>query len=48
MTTETHDRSERGQARILDHDCDGIREYDNPMPFWWTAILWGSIVFSVP
>jgi cytochrome c oxidase cbb3-type subunit 3 len=48
MTTETHDRSERGQARILDHDCDGIREYDNPMPFWWTAIFWGSIVFSVP
>ena len=22
------------EPRILDHDCDGIREYDNPMPFW--------------
>lgn len=31
---------------IAGHDVDGIREYDNPMPFWWSAIFWGSIVFS--
>jgi cytochrome c oxidase cbb3-type subunit 3 len=36
------------EARILDHDCDGIREYDNPMPFWWSALFWCSILFSVP
>lgn len=29
------------------HDVDGICEYDNPMPGWWTSIFWGSIVFSV-
>lgn len=40
--------SRPGEARLLDHDCDGIREYDNPMPFWWSALFWGSIVFSVP
>ena len=37
-----------GEARLLDHDCDGIREYDNPMPFWWTAIFWCSILFALP
>ena len=34
------------EPTLLDHDADGIREYDNPMPFWWSAILWGSVVFS--
>jgi cytochrome c oxidase cbb3-type subunit 3 len=30
----------------LDHEYDGIREYDNPLPRWWVLILWGSVVFS--
>ncbi|MFO0963631.1 MAG: cbb3-type cytochrome c oxidase N-terminal domain-containing protein [Phycisphaerales bacterium] len=34
------------EAQILEHDADGIREYDNPMPFWWSAIFWGTIFFS--
>ena len=29
------------------HDIDGIAEYDNPLPGWLMAILWGSIIFSV-
>lgn len=33
-------------APILDHAYDGIREYDNPLPGWWTAIFWISIVFA--
>ena len=37
-----------GEAKILDHNYDGIREYDNPMPFWWSALFWGSFIFSVP
>jgi cytochrome c oxidase cbb3-type subunit 3 len=28
------------------HDCDGIHEFDNPMPFWWSAIFWGSIFYA--
>lgn len=34
--------------RILDHadEYDGIQEYANPLPRWWLAILWGSIVWS--
>ncbi len=42
------ENSNAGEARLLDHDCDGIREYDNPMPFWWSAIFWASIILSVP
>ncbi|MCE9619651.1 MAG: c-type cytochrome [Planctomycetes bacterium] len=34
------------QAKILEHEADGIQEYDNPMPFWWSAIFWLTIVFG--
>ena len=33
--------------RLLDHEYDGIQEYDNPMPRWWVYIFWGTIAFSV-
>jgi cytochrome c oxidase cbb3-type subunit III len=33
-------------AVLLDHAYDGIREYDNPLPGWWRAIFWATIVFS--
>ena len=33
--------------RILEHDYDGIREYDNPMPGWWVYIFWATIAFAV-
>jgi len=36
------------EPKLLDHDCDGIREYDNPMPAWWTSIFWVSILFAIP
>lgn len=35
------------EESLLDHEYDGIREYDNPMPRWWTRIYWGSVVFSL-
>ena len=34
------------QPRILDHEYDGIREYDNPTPGWWHLIFFGSILFA--
>jgi cytochrome c oxidase cbb3-type subunit 3 len=35
------------QDQLLDHEYDGIREYDNPTPGWWHAIFAASIVFAV-
>jgi len=34
------------ESRIIGHEYDGIREYDNPLPFWWSAIFILSIVFA--
>jgi cytochrome c oxidase cbb3-type subunit 3 len=35
------------EDKLLDHDADGIREYDNPMPGWLMGILWGAIIFAI-
>jgi cytochrome c oxidase cbb3-type subunit 3 len=35
------------KALLLNHEYDGIREYDNPMPKWWKWIFWGSFYFSI-
>lgn len=35
------------QDDLLDHEYDGIREYDNPTPAWWNWMWFGSFVFSV-
>ena len=33
---------------LLDHEYDGIREYDNPLPGWWIWLFIGSILFCLP
>lgn len=32
---------------LTDHAYDGIQEYDNPLPGWWTWMFVGTVVFSV-
>jgi cytochrome c oxidase cbb3-type subunit 3 len=39
--------AERVKDELLDHEYDGIREYDNPCPAWWHLIFIGTVVFSV-
>jgi cytochrome c oxidase cbb3-type subunit III len=31
---------------LLEHEYDGIKEYDNPTPGWWHAIFLLTVVFS--
>jgi cytochrome c oxidase cbb3-type subunit 3 len=33
--------------RLLDHDVDGIHEYDNPLPGWWVNVFLATIIFAV-
>lgn len=35
------------EAPVMDHEYDGIREYDNPLPRWWVWMWAGSFFFSV-
>lgn len=32
--------------QLLDHDFDGIREFDNPMPPWWLYLFYITVVFA--
>jgi cytochrome c oxidase cbb3-type subunit 3 len=38
--------ADQEQDRLLEHEYDGIREYDNPMPRWWLWIFYATIIFS--
>lgn len=42
-----HVSAEREVDRLLEHEYDGIREYDNPIPGWWHLLFWGSVIFAV-
>lgn len=35
------------EAELLEHEYDGIREYDNPLPRWWVWMFAGSFFFSI-
>lgn len=48
MSAPEQERGEKPQAdSLLEHEYDGIVEYDNPMPGWWVWSFWASVLFSV-
>lgn len=34
------------QPELTDHNYDGIQEYDNPLPGWWSTLFVLSVVFA--
>lgn len=34
------------EDKVLDHNYDGIQEYDNPMPGWWKAIFLLTVIWA--
>lgn len=34
-------------ADLLDHEYDGIQEYDNPIPGWLAQLFFGTIIFGI-
>jgi cytochrome c oxidase cbb3-type subunit 3 len=47
MSHADDDRARPGEMdHLLNHEYDGIQEYDNPLPMWWKAIFWATIVFT--
>ena len=47
---QNHDRNNRTeyqQDTVMEHEYDGIQEFDNRLPNWWMWIMWGSMVFAL-
>lgn len=40
------DEAPHDAEKLMDHEYDGILEYDNPMPGWWKALFWATVAFS--
>lgn len=38
---------EKERDQLLDHDFDGIKEFDNPMPPWWLNLFYITVFWAV-
>lgn len=37
----------QNDSHLIEHNYDGIQEYDNPLPRWWVYLFYATIIFSV-
>jgi len=44
---QTDPHSDPVNPPLTNHEYDGIREYDNPIPGWWAWIFAGACIFAV-
>ncbi|MFT5784223.1 MAG: cytochrome c oxidase cbb3-type subunit 3, partial [Candidatus Krumholzibacteriia bacterium] len=48
--TDNNNRDNRVEYKentVMDHEFDGIQEFDNRLPNWWLWLMWGSIVWAL-
>jgi cytochrome c oxidase cbb3-type subunit 3 len=45
--TPASDQLSTAGPKLLAHSYDGIQEYDNPLPGWWRAIFYASMVYAL-
>ena len=43
----SEDMNEEEKKVLLDHDYDGIQEFDFPLPRWWVATFWITSLFGI-
>ncbi len=41
------DLDNKEKELLLDHDYDGIQEFDYPLPVWWQITFWGGVIFGI-
>jgi hypothetical protein len=39
--------TEHNDPLLLDHEADGIREFDNKLPRWWVWLFYLTIIFAI-
>lgn len=37
----------KNDSHLIEHNYDGIQEYDNPLPRWWVYLFYATFVFAV-
>ena len=47
MNDDNH-LSPEDKAKLREHEYDGIKEMDHPLPRWWVMTFWLTIIFGVP